>query len=47
MQMCLHHFLNECKSCIIDLDQTHHPNNTDCPRFHKVVVQIMEVEDDN
>lgn len=30
---CLNRLIGRCPHCLIDEDQSHHPNNFDCPGF--------------
>jgi len=38
--ICLHQLYKECK-CEEDTDETHHPNNYDCPEYFPVVVRYF------
>lgn len=51
MLMCLYHFLwKECPyrpECTPDVDQSHHPNNTNCEYFIPVNITEFKVEDND
>jgi len=40
---CLNRMLGKCKGCAPDLDESHHPNNLDCPMFKPVKMIVIEV----
>lgn len=42
---CLNRFLGRCKGCDPDYDQSHHPNNLDCPGYIPVAMMVFEVSD--
>lgn len=33
---CLYRVIRQCPNCTEDFDQSHHPNNYDCPKFHPI-----------
>jgi len=41
---CLNRFLGKCPKCAEDYDTTHHPNNLDCPDYHEINIQNLEVK---
>jgi hypothetical protein len=45
-QLCVEKWLDRCgEPCSFDVDESHHPNNYDCPRFQKMRVWQFYVKD--
>ena len=42
---CLNRFIGRCKHCKRDYDQSHHPNNLDCPEYREMRLVIFNVTD--
>lgn len=43
MTKCLNQFLNRCPDCTYDMDESHHPNNKDCPNYRGIRVKLYNV----
>jgi hypothetical protein len=37
--------IGRCPDCVRDVDDSHHPNNRDCPWYRPLRVAIVEVEE--
>jgi len=43
--ICLHQLFKECK-CEVDTDETHYPNNYDCPDYYPITIRTFRAEKD-
>jgi len=42
---CLNRFLGRCKTCKVDYDPTHYPNNYNCKNYYEISVFRTEVKE--
>lgn len=45
---CVNRVIGRCPDCVKDVDDSHHPNNKDCPWYRPIRMAIVDVvkEDD-
>ena len=41
--ICLNGMLGKCPHCKFDVDELHHPNNLDCPRFKPLGFVLIDI----